>query len=361
MKPIEAFIADTHPEIIQRGSALINGELVELGKPNKHALRRLVREHYAAGQEALKGFSKWLVGVHSLTRDKAARITAAVWNTLCMTYDVEEKRSYPTRLIARNDETYSYSSKLAIAHALRYWAIYDKDPQLYEQIIVWLRRKEPTTPQYVLDQLNSLPPYTRAEYKRLLKALEEFKGAPRFPWAWSCLRLAFVWGAPLTEIIHLERAKIRQALRDKEILLRVGVGIHRRVIQVEYIEEELGLLDAFPYEWGIIADLVDPARTMTPDLRLSTTPLGNVTKLVYQRAKVPYGKNWSTRIRWTAAWSYYKKTKSVVGAQQILGRLNTRTVMLFIEELQRREQAAKGAGKETETSTEDDVDPDSIP
>lgn len=340
MKPIEFFLCEQHPEIMSAGRKFILGEEYEFRNPNRVALRRLVKEHYARGQDALEDFRKWLVRHEGRREDEAARVTAVVWNALCMTYDVEEKQAKPTQLLDREDETYSYSTKTQIAHGLRFWARYKNDSKLYEETMLWLRRKPDEAPKYVLDALTESPPYTDDEYRELLKALESFKGSPRYPWAWSCLRLVFVCGVSLVEVTQLEKGRIHQALKDGHIAMRAAIGRYFRVVSIEPVREELQALLAFPWQWGIVADLLNPARTIKDAGRRDTSSAGTLqraAKLVFERAGVEQTYNWPARVRWSAAWQYYRRTENLVGAAQIIGVRDLARVSQFIEELKRRE------------------------
>jgi len=340
MRPLEHFLAERHPEVMTAGKTFILGDEYEFRNPDRKALRKLVKAHYAAGQSALKGFRRWLTRTEGKPDGEAAKIAATVWNTLCMTYDVETQKASPMKLLDRDNDTYSYSTKTVIVHGLRFWARYNDDSQLQEATLLWLRRKPETAPQYVLDALEESPPYTNEEYRELLKALESFKGAPRFPWAWSCLRIVLVCGVSLREVAHLERARITQALNDGHIKIRAASGKFFRVVSIEPIREELKMLLAFPWEWGIIADLLNPARTLASPERgnaVAIAPLRQVSKLVFKRAGVEQTNNWPARVRWSAGWQYYRRTNNLVGTAQILGFLNLSTVSQFIEELKRRE------------------------
>jgi hypothetical protein len=334
MKPIEAFLASVHPEVMTRGKTLLNGTEVEFGQPNNKLLKKLVKEHYAAGQEALEDFRKWLVRKESKKNIVAARITATVWNVLCMTYDMEKEDSNPLDLIDKRDETYSYGTKIQIAHALRLWARYKRNSALYERLLAWMRHSQ-NTPKYILDAFTESPPYTRKEYRKVLKALEEFKGSPRYPWAWPCLRIVFICGIALTEILYLERAKVIKALGEGHITLRMRSSNYSRIISTSLIEEPLRVLAAFPLQWVIVGDLVSPGRNEDGHC-ITLTPLTKVIKKIFARAKVEYTSNCTHRMRWSAAWQYYEKTKNLVGTSQILGMRDLHRVSTFIEELKRR-------------------------
>jgi|GEM_PF-4047811 len=340
LKPIEVFLMNVHPEVVQRGTTLLVGTDVEFGKVDGSDIRRLVREHRAAGQDALKGFTKWLVRSEGIKQAKACNVTATVWNALCMTFDPETRAANPTALLDKNDETYTYATKAVIAHALKFWARYNNDAALYERIMIWSQRPN-CTPQYVLDTLRNTPPYTRTEYRRLLKALEEYRGSPRYPWAWPCLRLAFTCGTPFSEIVYLERTAVRQALQEGEILLRIGRVHGRQVLPISRVREELEYLMSFPFEWNVVGDLTDPVKRTTLRQGYSTQPLTRVVKLVFTRSKVPYTPNWAARMRWSAAWQYYQATDNLVGAAQVLRYKGTQKVARFFEELKKQAAATE--------------------
>jgi len=343
MKPLEHFLCELHPEIMAVGKKFILGSEIEFRNPDRKALHKLVREHYANGQDALGGFRKWLVRHEGRDEIGAARMVAIVWNALCMTYDIDKKEAEPTKLLDQHDETYAYSAKSQIAQGLRFWARYRNDSKLYETTIAWLRRKPDEVPKYVLDALKESPPYTDDEYRELLKALEGFRGSPRYPWAWSCLRLVFVCGVSLVEVAHLEKGRIYQALQVGHISMRAATGKYFRVVAIEPVREELKVLLAFPWEWGIIADLLSPARTSRNTDRgnaAATEPLRRVSERVFAHAGVEQTHNWPARVRWCAAWQYYRKTENLVGASQILGIRDLSHVSKFIEEFKRREAPA---------------------
>lgn len=338
MTPLQAFLAERHPEALQRGLTLINGELVEFGTPDNKVLRRLVREHYEAGQEALHDFYTWLVRKEGTKEYHAKLVAATVWNTLCMTYSPEAGASNPMQLIYKDDHTYSYGTKINIAHALKLWAGYTKDSILYEEVILWLRKKPEVTPQYVLDSLEKSPPFTKEEYRRLLKALEEYKGSPRYPWAWPCLRIIFVCGIQPGELMYLEKSKVLAHIEAEYIPLRTRSSGYTKLIPVKLIEEPLRTLLSFPWEWGVVADIVQPNRSERPKQIIGHMPLSTILSKMFKRAKVEYAGNWHARMRWSAAWQYYQKTKNLVGAGQILGMKDMRKVSVFIEELKKRNQ-----------------------
>jgi hypothetical protein len=333
---------------MERGTTLLNGEKVEFGRPNKPVLRRLIKEHYAAGQDALSDFNKWLVRSEEQDQRIADSTTAIVWNVLCMTYDVLTGTSNPMLLLDARNATYNFNTKVRIAQALRLWARYKSNSELYERVLIWMKRKPDVAPQYVLDALRTTPPYTQKEYRRLLKALEEFKGSPRFPWGWPCLRLTFACGVPFKDILYLERTKIQRALDEGAIVLAVGSSHSRRSVQTALIEEELRYLLTFPYEWGVLGDLIDPSKVHRSKNRYRTTPLSRVARMVFERARVDYTSTWSSRMRWSAGWQYYQQTGNLVGTSQILGIRNLRKVSAFLEELKKRAAAAQKEKEENE-------------
>jgi hypothetical protein len=349
MKPLEAFLASLHPEALQMGKTLLDGQEIEYGRPNNAVIKRLVREHYHKGQEELKKFNRWLVRSQGLKQNLANRATATVWNAACMTYDDASGKANPEGLLDRNDGTYTYYTKATIAHALKLWAQYTKDSPMYERVTLWLKRKPDKVPQYVLEALEKSPPYTRVEYRRLLKALEEFKDSPRFPWAWSCLRLTFTQGVTLSEVVRIERARVYSVISQNKPLMVVGAGLSRHVVQVALVEEELRYLLSFPFQWGVIGDLVDPTSTHRDVPHYSLSPLQRVVKLIFARAKVPICPKWILRVRWSAAWQYYQKSKNLVGAAQILGHKNVKRTLEFLKELQKREAALKASEAVVET------------
>ena len=351
MKPLEAFLVSLHPEVVERGTTLLQGQEVEYGKACTKELRRLVHEHHAAGQETLAKFYKWLVRSEALRPVKAENIVATVWNTLCMTYDAGSGQSNPLVLLDLHDETYSYSTKIAISHALRLWARYTKDTTLQGQLLLWAKRRPDVTPRYVLDELNTSPPYTRAEYRRLLKALEEYKGAPRYPWAWAVLRICFTQGVTVSEIIRLERTKIQQALQQGEVLLRIGWMRSKQAIPVELVREELEYLLSFPWEWGVIGDLVDPVKSVSAKKDYGRAHVHRLIRDVFTRAKVTYSSGWATRLRWSAAWQYHNKTGNLVGAAQILRMNDMSKVANFFAELRKRDEVRKAKQDEEDVSS----------
>ncbi len=340
MKPLEAFLCELHPEVMTVGKKFILGEEYEFRNPDRAALRKLVKEHYATGQDVLSNFRAWLVRHEGRREDDAAGIAAVVWNALCMTYDVAKQEADPTKLLDRKDETYTYSAKMRITHGLRFWARYKNDSKLYEATMLWMRRKPDEAPKFVLEALNESPPYTAEEYRELLKALEGLKGSPRYPWAWSCLRLIFVCGISIVEVTQLEKGRIHQALKVGHMSVRAALGKYFRVVSIEPVREELKALLAFPWEWGIVADLTNPARTIKINSRKdfsSTSPLRHAAELVFKHAGVVQTNNWPARVRWSAAWQYYKRTENLVGAAQIIGVRDLLRVSKFIEELKKRE------------------------
>jgi hypothetical protein len=346
LKPLEAFLADIHPEVVERGVTLITGHEIEFGKVNQTEVKRLVREHYAEGQKVLKEFNQWLVRAEGFTQFRANRTTAMVWNTLCMTFNPETKEANPITLVNRDDETYSFGMKRMIAYNLRFWARYRNDSALYEKLLAWKDPKPKKTSRTVAEQVDRSPPYTFDEYHRLLKAVNEFKKSSRYPWAWPCLRLVFTQGASLLEVAHLKRSSIIAVLQTRQEVLRIGMARTSRIIQVPLVEEELHYLLTLPYGWTFIGDIFDPNAKQVLHKAYTTLPFGRVVREVFKRAGVPFSPNWYIRVRWTAAWLYYKKTNDLVSTTQILGFRDMRKVQRIFEELKRREEAATAAGKE---------------
>jgi hypothetical protein len=180
----------------------------------------------------------------------------------------------------------------------------------------------------------------------LLKAVNEFKKSSRYPWAWPCLRLVFTQGASLLEVAHLKRSSIIAVLQTRQEVLRIGMARTSRIIQVPLVEEELHYLLTLPYGWTFIGDIFDPNAKQVLHKAYTTLPFGRVVREVFKRAGVPFSPNWYIRVRWTAAWLYYKKTNDLVSTTQILGFRDMRKVQRIFEELKRREEAATAAGKE---------------
>jgi len=102
-------------------------------------------------------------------------------------------------------------------------------------------------------------------------------------------------------------------------------------IPVELIEDEIRMLLAIPWRWEILADLISPSRGKTKRIKRAGVLLRQRMKEVFLAAKVDKEQQWIHRLRLTAARQYYKKSKSLVAAGQILGLRDINEVRLRLE------------------------------
>lgn len=327
--PVVQFLIDANPDVYTstHDVCLDNCGTASTGEIDRGVLLQLVRQHYAKGQDVLENFRKWLIRTEGETETSARKHVAAVWNALCITYDKATGKSDLPRLLDPSDSTYKYATKATIKGSLRRWATYSKDSALMERLLLIDAARPRREPQYVLHALAQNKPYGDSEYKRLLKALEEYKGTPVAPWGYPLMKIILTYGMPIGLLRHLTKGDIALALQRGVLMLRRSKRV--KTLLVEPIREALELLASFQWEWGTVAQLVNPR---SPNY---FAPFLAFTRQVFHRAKVPIDRHWQYRMKLTAAWRYYKKTKDIVGTSQILDSRDLNRVSNMITFLQK--------------------------
>jgi len=311
-EPKLEYLLRTNPEIMRQEHIFMAGEEVTFGTPNDKLLRQRVLEHGARGREALKAFTAWLVR-HEGYPEKSARLTTAlVWDALCITWDAEHG-SQPWKVL--DDTRYRSGARNAFMGALRRWATYSKDADLFNELMA---RKGVRAKSRVVNapKPSTITFLTAQQMNRLLKAADQFQRNPQAPWAYAIMRIVLLTGANLQGLMHVTRDQAKAALHEPMLACWTRLAVGPQAIPSVLIRPELqGLLD-LPWDWGTLADVVDPVgqSPITAAARVTKT-----AKELYALARVPMSAGWIRDLRWTCAARYYKASKNLVGCLQILG------------------------------------------
>jgi hypothetical protein len=339
VKRLKEWLIDLHPEILDRGKAMLAGQVVEFGKINNSRLQAAIREHYADGQRAMAGFIRWLVRHEGLSEGAAKMNAANIWNALCVTWDAQEGVSHPEELW--RSSAYSKSSLSILCGYMRRWARYTKDPALPALIDEIRKRDRPIMVTEQMEKKFRVVPYTDAELDAVLEATERLRGDPRWPWGWPIIRLVIVGGVRTSEVMFVTRIMVKQALAGDTFM----VHSHRsgtRALPTQLIRDELEFLMNWPWSWGSIVDIVSP-RFPNPDLAIAA--IGRLSKHVFGIAGVEMQEHWSISCRWSSALRYYRTTGCLVGASHIIGSRradNTRIRLQVLDERQKRREESLG-------------------
>jgi len=289
-------------KLISRGRMFLGGEIVEFGRVDNSLLREAAQKHAQAGREVMADFLDWLIQSEGFNRSAAKRIVGLVWNVRCLTNDD------PAEILLHRG--YSQGRLDHFRNALKHWAAYKGDSLLWSKLVRPRQGRGGGKPAR-----EPLTPYSDEEYQALLDACDHWKGDPRVPWAWPCLRLVVRCSMRVkSELVYLERKQLRR----KKGTLKVAATGKVREIPKDVAPEELDVLRRMPSRWGILADLISPLAA--PDNRPDTAG-ARVLKMVgvlWDRAGVD-PRSRVSRLRMTIAQRYYDHTGNLVGAAQVAG------------------------------------------
>jgi hypothetical protein len=315
-KRLKEWLADTNPEVLDRGRALINGQMVEFGHINNSRLRQVIHDHYDSGQKAMAGFVKWLIR-HEGSGERYARTVAAeVWNALCVTWDAQEGASHPEELWLSSE--YSPKTLDRLTGFMRRWARYTKDPIL-SATIDGIRARHRKSFVVQTAETHKVDPYTMAEIDALLEATEKLRGDPRWPWGWSVIRMMIVGGVRTADLLCITREQVKQSLGSGTMLIwhpKRGT----RALPVQLMRDELEALLRWPWSWNGIIDIIAP-RSSCPQAHVAAS-IGKLAEYIFGLAGVEYRGHWSYACRWAAAIRYYEITGCIVGTAHLLGTRN---------------------------------------
>ena len=315
-KRLKEWLADTNPEVFDRGKALVNGQMMEFGQINNSKLRQVIHDHYEAGQKAMEGFVRWLVR-HEGSGDRYARtIAAEVWNVLCLTWDPQEGTSRPEELWLSSE--YSPKTLDRLTGFMRRWARYTKDPTL-GATIDGIRSRHRKSFVIQAAEAHKVEPYTMAEIDALLEATEKLRGDPRWPWGWSIIRMMIVGGVRTSDLLCITREQVNQSLKSGTILIwspKRGT----RALPIQLMRDEIEALLNWPWTWNGIVDVIAP-RSSAPQAHVASS-IGKLAEYLFDLAGVEYRSFWSYACRWAAAIRYYEITGCIVGTAHLLGTRN---------------------------------------
>jgi len=302
--------------ILEEGNSFIHGETVEFGKVNNKELREQILAHHRKGQEALKSFNKWMIRKRSLSEPTARRHVARVWDSLVFTYDSEKDKCEPWKII--DDARYNYPMKQAYRAALRYWAMFTEDSELFTELSLRTMKKQSKVkdrPKPATEKLD------KKDLKRLLKAVDRLKADPRYPWAYTVLRILILTGVPMNDLLWVNKQRIMSGLANGTLTV-YGKAKRQYHVPITFIEDDLKDLGKIPWMWDKIMDLISPTFPFNRRYLVSIRRINQVMATVYTRAKLPKIKQWNYQLRLTAAANFYAKHKNLVAAAQILGTLD---------------------------------------
>lgn len=339
MKRLKEWLVDLHPEVMDRGKAMLAGQVVEFGKINNSRLREVVREHYANGQRSMAGFVRWLVRHGGMAERSAKAIAAEVYNVLCVTWDAQEGVSHPEELWRASAYSQSYLDRLS--GYMRRWAMYTKDAELPALIDEIRRRDRPIMVAERTERTFRVVPYTDAELDAVLEAAERLRGDPRWPWGWPVLRMIVVGGVRPSELMFVTKVSVQQALAGGTLMIR-SQKKGTRALPAQLLRDELEFLAGWPWNWNSIVDIVAP-RSLKPDMAAKS--VGRLAVHVFGLAGVEMHDFWSISCRWSSALRYYRTTGCLVGASHIIGSRyaeDTRNRLLVLAERQKQRELSTG-------------------
>jgi len=313
------YLLKTSPEIMHGERGFLAGEEVTFGVKDNKLLWHRLHEHAKRGQIAMEEFTAWLIRKQGINRRQAKNRAARVWDALCFTYDVEEEVSKPWLVL--DDERMSWSMRLSFRAALKAWALYVEDPLLATELAIRTLKKKTR----VLENAPPLVILTTHEVVKLLKAIDHLREDPRYPWAYPILRLLVMTGIPIRDLIWLDRATLQRSLEQGR--LAVWNRSKRRCsLPVDMLRDELQMLWQLPYRWETIQDIIAPAFSRCGRNARAASAIRTVMKGVYKRAKIEQPRNWLGVLRLTSAYRYYKQTKNLIAASQLMGTSDIQSV-----------------------------------
>jgi len=307
------FFLKKDPSILKEERAFLMGESVQFGTPNSKKLREAVCDHYRKGQETLKGFVKWLIKTRGLQTKTAQNHTGRVWDALCFTFNEELDKSEPWKVL--DDHRYNYATAQNYRSALRHWSTYTQDAELITELT--LRSRRPKSMVIQPPKPGSIP-YTKAEVKKLLRNIDKLREDPRYPWAYPILRIVILTGMSPIDIVWIDKVRLEMCFTNRTLEIWSKTRKAQK-IPVDLIEDEIKMLLAIPWRWEIVADLIAPTQSNTKRVKQASALLRSRMQEVFAKAKIHKERQWIHRLRLTAARQYYKKSKSLVAAGQILG------------------------------------------
>ena len=315
MKRYKDWLVELHPEVLDRGHALLHDQVVTFGTINNARLQEAVREHYAAGQEAMKDFVRWLVRHEGITPRAAKACAAATWNALCLTWSAQDGASHVEELWLSSE--YSTATLSGFRGPLRRWARYTHNHVMSATLekLRYRDRKSMVIEEAKRKYKNA--PYTKAELDAILEATEKLRGDPRWPWGWPVVRLMVVGGIRLVELDSVSMASAEQALKGGSLYLW-SVDRGSRSLPAEMLQQELEFLLRWPWSWGTITDVILSGRSR--DRSSIDRIVRKLAKHVFELAGVEWqSQSWGSRCRWASALRYYELTSNLVGASHLLG------------------------------------------
>jgi len=334
MRKFKEWMIDTRPDVLDRGKCLLEGQEVEFGTINSKRLVTAVHEHYREGQEALRDFVRWLVRHEGLNESTAQNAAATVWNVCCLTWNHDESRSYPEKILLST--TYKQSTLANFQTCLLRYARFSKNLDLIAKIqeirgsqkkIVYERKAEAT--QYC--------PYTRSEIQALLEAAEVLRDDPRWPWGWPTFRMILKAGVSILELCVLTREQISHALSTESLVLwRPKRG--PRSIPTEIVRSELEALLAWPWTWTTVADIISPQSSREWREQSANTAIRRVAHFVFDKAGVEWTKHWILSCRWASALRYFELTKNFVGVSHLSGLRDIKRVQSHLVTMMARQK-----------------------
>lgn len=320
------FLLAQNPDILREQHAFMAGESVQFGKPDSKKLHVAVLEHHRKGQETLQDFRKWLIKTRGVTLSTAKNHTGRVWDALCFTFDVTASKSRVWQVL--DDMRYSHATVQNYRSALKHWANYSQDAEVMTQLT--LRSSRGRKSLVMQAPRASATPYAKKDIRKLLRNVDKLKDDPRYPWAWPILRVVILTGMTPTDVVWVDKHRLETCFTANTLEIWSRTRGSQK-IPLGLIEDEIRMLLAIPWRWETLADLICPTSGKHGRTRGASLALRARMKDVFLAAKLHRDRNWVHRLRLTAARAYYKQTKSLVAAGQILGLRDINEVRLRLE------------------------------
>lgn len=314
------------------------GDGRKVGILDRGKLRSLRMERTRQGREVLGRFEEWLVRHQGLSVRSAQSTRALAWNTLL------ETNGQPLDVVS--DPLLNYQTYLRIRGAITklcLWML--SDPKASDEDREWARdtvnlvsrvsrTRQVERPTGSKDK--KVRPVDDETAHKVLEAVTRLgkKEQIQRPWLGPVLRIRYLTGVGSPEVVCLRSFDVRRACNEmrgrgkkKPTWVPVWTKDRRRksrAVPGSLIRDELFQIDEWPWEWGIVADVIAPHR-QTPEQRIdvaSREVSRHSTRVLREAGVLEDGMSPIQRthqLKWWAWARMFKQTKDWVMLQQLSG------------------------------------------
>lgn len=262
-------------ELSSRFSAIMSKEDGEerihiVGTPDRQALKVMTQELKKYGRAVMLPFVEWCVRSHGLSVTNAQTIASTVWLALW------ETECDPVSILRDPEITLNRHRKLwGALRTFGHWLytsgqVSATDRELGRRIINELAglpkqgNKIITTVKHPWYRA-CVDGFTQDEVVLILEGVERLHSRykTRWPWLRSILYAITVLGVRPHDIVYVKRTDTIRAWNAHNAGNVTGIPVWRKnlkslTIPVKLIENEVKLWVNWPYEWGVLADIISP-------------------------------------------------------------------------------------------------------